>query len=74
MWSARSRFGGLEGEERQRGKRQGGKREYKRNVEYKFENLGIEAVGSTPDEAGKFLNEEIVKWAKVISAANVKAE
>lgn len=40
----------------------------------KFENLGIEAVGSTPDEAGKFLNEEIVKWAKVISAANVKAE
>ncbi len=40
----------------------------------KFESLGIESVGSTPDQAGKFLDEEIVKWAKVISAAGVKAE
>ena len=40
----------------------------------KFESLGIESVGSTPDQAGKFLHEEIVKWAKVISAAGVKAE
>lgn len=40
----------------------------------RFENLGIESVGSSPEEAGKFLGDEIVKWAKVISAANVKAE
>ena len=40
----------------------------------KFESLGIESVGSTPDQAGKFLDEDIVKWAKVISAAGVKAE
>jgi len=40
----------------------------------KFESLGIESVGSTPDQAGKFLDEEIVKWARVISAAGVKAE
>jgi len=40
----------------------------------RFEGLGIEAVGSSPEEASRFLSEEIVKWAKVISSANVKAE
>ncbi len=40
----------------------------------RFEGLGIEAVGSTPEEASKFLSDEIVKWARVISSANVKAE
>lgn len=40
----------------------------------KFEALGIEAVGNTPEQAGKFLDEEIVKWAKVIRAADVKPE
>ena len=40
----------------------------------RFEGLGIEAVGSTPEEASKFLTDEIVKWARVISSANVKAE
>ena len=40
----------------------------------KFESLGIESVGSSPEQAGKFLDDEIVKWAKVISAAGVKAE
>jgi tripartite-type tricarboxylate transporter receptor subunit TctC len=40
----------------------------------RFEQLGIEAVGSTPQEAGKFLEDEVAKWAKVITAAGVKAE
>jgi len=40
----------------------------------RFEALGIEGVGNTPEQAAKFLDEEIVKWAKVISAAGVKAE
>jgi tripartite-type tricarboxylate transporter receptor subunit TctC len=40
----------------------------------KFEALGIESVGSSPEQAGKFLDEEIVKWAKVINAAGVKAD
>ena len=40
----------------------------------RFEQLGIEPVGSTPSEAGKFLNDEIAKWAKVITTAGVKAE
>ncbi len=40
----------------------------------RFEQLGIEAVGNTPEQASKFLDDEISKWAKVINAAGVKAE
>ena len=40
----------------------------------RFETIGIEPVGSTPEAAGKFLDDEIAKWAKVISTAGVKAE
>jgi tripartite-type tricarboxylate transporter receptor subunit TctC len=40
----------------------------------RFEQLGIEAVGSTPAEAARFLDAEIAKWAKVITTAGVKAE
>ena len=36
--------------------------------------LGIEPVGSTPEEAGKFLQDEVAKWAKVITTAGVKPE
>ena len=44
------------------------------DIRTRFETIGIDAVGNTPDEAGKFLDDEIAKWAKVISAAGVKAE
>jgi tripartite-type tricarboxylate transporter receptor subunit TctC len=40
----------------------------------RFEQLGIEAVGNTPEQATAFLNDEIAKWAKVINTAGVKAE
>ena len=40
----------------------------------RFEQLGIEAVGNTPAEAGRFLEDEVAKWAKVITTAGVKAE
>jgi tripartite-type tricarboxylate transporter receptor subunit TctC len=40
----------------------------------RFEQLGIDAVGNTPEQAGAFLNDEIAKWAKVINTAGVKAE
>ncbi len=40
----------------------------------RFEQLGIEAVGNSPEQAAAFLNDEIAKWAKVINAAGVKAE
>jgi tripartite-type tricarboxylate transporter receptor subunit TctC len=40
----------------------------------RFEQIGIEPVGSTPEQAVKFLDDEIAKWAKVITTANVKPE
>lgn len=40
----------------------------------RFESLGIEGAGNSPEQAAKFLDDEIVKWAKVIVAAGVKAE
>jgi tripartite-type tricarboxylate transporter receptor subunit TctC len=40
----------------------------------RFEQLGIEPIGSTPAEAGRFLDDEIAKWAKVINIAGVKPE
>jgi tripartite-type tricarboxylate transporter receptor subunit TctC len=40
----------------------------------RFDQLGIEAVGSTPEQAVKFLDDEIAKWARVITTANVKPE
>jgi tripartite-type tricarboxylate transporter receptor subunit TctC len=43
-------------------------------IRTRFDNLGIEGVGSTPAEAGKFLDDEIAKWANVINVAGVKPE
>lgn len=44
------------------------------DIQKRFTDLGIEPVGSTPQEAGKFLEDEVAKWAKVIQTAGVKAE
>ena len=44
------------------------------DIKSRFETIGIEPVGDTPEAARKFLDEEIAKWAKVISTAGVKAE
>jgi tripartite-type tricarboxylate transporter receptor subunit TctC len=43
-------------------------------VRERFEKLGIEATGTTPEQAARFLDVEIAKWAKVITTAGVKAE
>jgi tripartite-type tricarboxylate transporter receptor subunit TctC len=43
-------------------------------IRARFEQLGIEAVGNSPEQAAKFLQDEISKWAKVITTAGVKAE
>ena len=40
----------------------------------RFEALGLEPIGSSPEQAVKFLDDEIAKWGKVINAAGVKAE
>ena len=44
------------------------------DIKSRFDSLGIEPVGNTPGQAGKFLADEIAKWAKVITTAGVKAE
>ena len=43
-------------------------------IRARFEQLGIEGAGTTPAETAKFLEDEIAKWAKVITTAGVKAE
>lgn len=40
----------------------------------RFVTLGIDPAGTTPEEFGKFLKDEVDKWGKVIRAANVKVE
>jgi tripartite-type tricarboxylate transporter receptor subunit TctC len=35
---------------------------------------GAEAVGSTPEELAAFFRREVAKYAKVIAAANVRAD
>ena len=44
------------------------------DIKGRFETIGIEPVGNTPEEARKFLDEEIAKWSKVIMTAGVKPE
>jgi len=40
----------------------------------RFEQLGIEAAGTSPAETGKYLQDEITKWGKVIQTAGVRPE
>ena len=44
------------------------------DITKRFESLGIEPVGNSPQQAVKFLDDEIAKWRQVITAAGVKAE
>ena len=44
------------------------------DIRARFEQMGVEPAGGTPEEASRFLEEEIAKWAKVITTANVKLE
>jgi tripartite-type tricarboxylate transporter receptor subunit TctC len=44
------------------------------DIRSRFDSLGIEPVGNTPEQAGKFLADEIAKWSKVITTAGVKPE
>jgi len=44
------------------------------DVRERLTQTGIEPVGGTSEEAKKFLDTEIAKWAKVINIAGVKAE
>lgn len=39
-----------------------------------FQPEGLELLGSTPEEFSRYLNREIITWAGVIRAGNIKAE
>jgi tripartite-type tricarboxylate transporter receptor subunit TctC len=43
-------------------------------VKDRLENVGFEIVGSSPEQCGTYIRNEIVKWAKVVKASGIKAE
>ncbi|HEY6820751.1 MAG TPA: tripartite tricarboxylate transporter substrate binding protein [Burkholderiales bacterium] len=43
-------------------------------IKDRFNQIGIIPVGNTPEQAARFLADEVAKWAKVINTAGVKAE
>ncbi len=43
-------------------------------IRAKFADLGADAIGSTPAELAIFLRTEMVKWAEVVKAANIRIE
>jgi len=40
----------------------------------RFARVGADVIASTPEEFGKYLRVELVKWAKVVKEAGLKAE
>jgi hypothetical protein len=44
------------------------------NIEARIADLGGVAFPTSPAEFGKFMADETEKWAKLIRAANIKAE
>lgn len=44
------------------------------DIKAKFETIGAEPIGSTPEELGKHLNQEIARWGKLIKDQNIKSD
>ena len=40
----------------------------------KFENIGAEPIGSSPEEMSRYLSKEIDRWGKAITINNIKAD
>ena len=43
-------------------------------IKERFASLGATVIPGSPTDYGKFIADEIEKWAKVIRATNIKAE
>ena len=43
-------------------------------IKAKFDGIGAEPLGTTPDELASSLNKEIERWGKVISTNNIKSD
>jgi tripartite-type tricarboxylate transporter receptor subunit TctC len=46
----------------------------KPDVKARLEGMGVEVVGSTPEQFESFVRTELAKWAKVIKASNIKVD
>jgi tripartite-type tricarboxylate transporter receptor subunit TctC len=46
----------------------------KPDVKARLESIGMKVVGSKPEQFESFVRAELVKWAKVIKAGNIKAD
>jgi tripartite-type tricarboxylate transporter receptor subunit TctC len=46
----------------------------KPDVKARLESMGLEVVGSTPEQFERFVRTELVKWEKVIKASNIKVD
>ncbi|MBI2294614.1 MAG: tripartite tricarboxylate transporter substrate binding protein, partial [Betaproteobacteria bacterium] len=44
------------------------------DIRDRFNNVGFELVGSTPEAFGAYIKTEIKKWAKVVKASGAKPE
>jgi len=44
------------------------------DIQTRFEQLGLEPIGSSPEEASKFLKSEVAKMAVIIQSKNIKPE
>jgi tripartite-type tricarboxylate transporter receptor subunit TctC len=43
-------------------------------MEERLNSLGLDVVGSTPEEFGTYIKSETEKWAKVIKTMGIKPE
>lgn len=43
-------------------------------IKEKFEGIGAEPIGSSPEELAKYLNKEIERWGKIIATNNIKSD
>jgi tripartite-type tricarboxylate transporter receptor subunit TctC len=44
------------------------------DVKARFETIGAEGIGSSPEELGRHLNTEIARWGKLITERNIKSD
>jgi tripartite-type tricarboxylate transporter receptor subunit TctC len=42
------------------------------DVVKRFNELGFEVVGNSPEEFNRFLNEELTRWKQVVDAGGIK--
>jgi tripartite-type tricarboxylate transporter receptor subunit TctC len=44
------------------------------DIHQRFSELGFDTIGNSPQEFQRFIEQEVVKWGKVVKAANISAD